>query len=87
MIELKSHGLEDIDGLNGFPEAIEIVFPLARTQTCIVHWLRYAMQFVSWKDRKAMAAALKLVYKALTGEITREELDAFVAGPWGAKTK
>lgn len=90
MNELKSRGLEDIlvasiDGLKGFPEAIETVFPLARIQTCIVHLLRYSMQFVSWKDRKAMAAALKLVYKAPTAEIAREELDAFAAGPWGAK--
>lgn len=90
MNELKSRGLDDIlvasiDGLKGFPEAIEAVFPLARVQTCIVHLLRYSMQFVWWKDRKAMAAALKQVYQAPTAEIARDELDAFAAGPWGVK--
>jgi len=90
MNELKSRGLEDIlvvsiDGLKGFPEAIEAVFPHARIQTCIVHLLRYSMQFVSWKERKAMAAALKLVYKAPTAEIARQELEAFAHGPWGTK--
>jgi len=90
MNELKSRGLEDIliaviDGLKGFPEAIEAVFPQTRIQTCIVHLLRYSMQFVSWKDRKALAQALKLIYQAQTAEIARQELEAFEQGPWGQK--
>lgn len=90
MNELKSRGLEDIliaviDGLKGFPEAIEAVFPQARIQTCIVHLLRYSMHFASWKDRKALAEALKLIYRAPTAEHARQELDAFAAGPWGQK--
>lgn len=90
MNELKSRGLEDIliaviDGLKGFPEAIEAVFPQARIQTCIVHLLRYSMHFASWKERKALAAALKLIYRASTAEQARQELDAFASGPWGQK--
>ncbi len=90
MNELKGRGLNDIliaviDGLKGFPEAIEAVFPQTRIQTCIVHLLRYAMHFVSWKDRKALAAALKPIYQAQTAEIAREELEAFARGPWGQK--
>ena len=90
MNELKSRGLEDIliaviDGLKGFPEVIEAVYPQTRIQTCIVHLLRYSMQFASWKDRKALAAALKLIYRAPTAEQARQELDAFAAGPWGQK--
>lgn len=90
MNELKSRGLEDIlvaviDGLKGFPEAIEAVYPQTRIQTCIVHLLRYSMQFVSWKDRKALAEALKLIYKAPTVEIAEQELENFTHGPWGQK--
>jgi putative transposase len=90
MNELKTRGLEDIliaviDGLKGFPEAIEAVYPKARIQTCIVHLLRYSMHFASWKDRKALAEALKLIYRASTAEQARQELDAFAAGPWGQK--
>lgn len=90
MNELKSRGLEDIliaviDGLKGFPEAIETVFPQAQIQTCIVHLLRYSMHFASWKGRKPLAAALKPVYRASSAEVARQELDAFAAGPWGQK--
>jgi putative transposase len=90
MNELKSRGLEDIlvaviDGLKGFPEAIETVYPQTRIQTCIVHLLRYSMQFVSWKDRKQLAEALKLIYQAPTVEIARQELENFTHGVWGQK--
>ena len=59
MTELKNRGTEDIliavvDGLKGFPEAISAVFPQAEVQTCIVHLLRYSLQFASWKERKAV---------------------------------
>ena len=64
MNELRNRGVEDIliavvDGLQGFPEAILAVFPEATVQTCIVHLLRLSLDFVSYKDRKAVATALK----------------------------
>ena len=69
MNELKNRGTEDIllavvDGLKGFPEAIRAVFPEATVQTCIVHLLRTSLDFVSFKDRKAVATALKDIYRA-----------------------
>ena len=73
MNELKNRGMEDIllavvDGLKGFPEAITAVFPEAVVQTCIVHLLRNSMDFVSWKDRKGLATALKEIYRAPSAE-------------------
>ena len=70
MNELKNRGVEDVliavvDGLKGFPEAITAVFPQATVQTCIVHLLRHSLDFVSWKDRKPVAAALKDIYRAV----------------------
>jgi putative transposase len=64
MNELKNRGVDDlliavVDGLKGFPDAITAVFPEATVQTCIVHLLRNSLDFVSYKDRKAVAAALK----------------------------
>lgn len=64
MNELKNRGVEDVpvavvDGLKGFPDAITAVFPQATVQTCIVHLLRHSLDFVSYKDRKPVAAALK----------------------------
>ena len=64
MNELKNRGVADIliavvDGLKGFPEAITAVFPLTQVQTCIVHMIRHSLDFVSWKDRKPVVAALK----------------------------
>jgi putative transposase len=90
MTELKSRGVEDVllavvDGLKGFPEAITTVFPHATVQTCIVHLLRHSLDFVSWKDRKAVAAALKAIYRAPTVEAARAALDTFAAGEWGRK--
>jgi putative transposase len=66
MNELKNRGVDDImlavvDGLKGFPDAITAVFPEAVVQTCIVHLLRNSMNFVSWKDRKPLATALKSI--------------------------
>jgi len=90
MNELKSRGVEDIliaviDGLKGFPEAIVAVFADATVQTCIVHLLRHSLDFVSYKDRKAVAAALKDVYRALDAVAGEKALAAFEAGPWGRK--
>jgi putative transposase len=90
MNELKNRGVEDVllavvDGLKGFPEAILAVFPEAVVQTCIVHLLRHSLDFVSWKDRKPVAAALKDIYRAVDATAAEAALAAFEAGPWGRK--
>tara|TARA_B110000879_G_scaffold187513_1_gene249511 strand:+ start:331 stop:1263 length:933 start_codon:yes stop_codon:yes gene_type:complete len=82
MTELKNRGLEDIfvacvDGLKGFPEAIEAVFPKTKTQLCIVHMVRNSLRFVSWKDRKEVCADLKLIYSAQTVEEAEMYLNEF----------
>ena len=90
MNELKNRGVEDVllavvDGLKGFPEAITAVFPDAMVQTCIVHLLRHSLDFVSYKDRKPVAAALKEIYKALDAGAGAAALDAFEACNWGCR--
>lgn len=90
MNELKNRGLSDIliavvDGLKGFPEAINAVFPDTVVQTCIVHLIRHSMNFASWKDRKPVAKALKAVYRAADAEAGQAALDDFADGPWGEK--
>jgi putative transposase len=90
MNELKNRGVDDIllavvDGLKGFPEAITAVFPETVVQTCIVHLLRNSMDFVSWKDRKGLATALKQIYRATDAETAERALTAFEAGPWGQR--
>jgi putative transposase len=90
MNELRNRGVEDVllavvDGLKGFPEAIRAVFPEAVVQTCIVHLLRHSLDFVSWKDRKPVAAALKEIYRAVDPAAAEAALAAFEAGPWGRK--
>ena len=88
--ELKNRGVEDVliavvDGLRGFPEAIEAVYPQAQIQTCIVHLIRNSLNLASWKDRKALAAALKPIYQAATAEAAAAELTTFAEGEWGRK--
>ena len=88
--ELKTRGAQDIliavvDGLKGFPEAINAVFPQTIIQTCIVHLIRHSMDFASWKDRKSLAQALRTVYRAADAAAGQAALDAFAQGPWGAK--
>ncbi len=90
MNELRNRGIEDIllavvDGLKGFPDAIGAVFPETIVQTCIVHLLRNAMDFVSWKDRRGLASALKGIYRAVDAKAAQEALAAFEAGPWGQR--
>ena len=90
MNELKARGVQDVliavvDGLKGFPEAIEAVFPEATVQTCIVHLIRYSLAHASWKDRKELASALRPIYQADTVEKAEEALGAFEAGAWGRK--
>jgi putative transposase len=82
--ELKNRGLQDIfiacvDGLKGFPEAIETVYPKTQVQLCIVHMVRNSLRFVSWKQRKEVAADLKLIYQSATAEQAEIELTAFEA--------
>ncbi|WP_082762458.1 IS256 family transposase [Aliarcobacter cryaerophilus] len=71
--ELKNRGVDDvlifaIDGLNGFNQAIQAVYPKAEIQRCIVHQIRSSLKFVSWKDRKVVARDLKTIYTAKTEE-------------------
>ena len=82
MTELQNRGLKDIfiacvDGLKGFPEAIETVYPDTKVQLCIVHMIRNSVKYVSWKDRKQLIADLKKVYKAYTAEEAETNLVKF----------
>lgn len=80
--ELQNRGVKDIfiacvDGLKGFPEAIETVYPKTQVQLCIVHMVRNSLRYVSWKDRKATARDLKMIYTAVTEEEGERALSAF----------
>jgi hypothetical protein len=82
MNELKNRGVQDVliavvDGLKGFPEAITAAFPDTTVQTCVVHLVRHSLNFCAWKDRKAVAADLRLIYGAPTADMAEAELDAF----------
>lgn len=82
MTELKNRGLQDIfiactDGLKGFPEAIEAVYPQTQIQLCIVHQVRHSLRYVSWKQRKAVAADLRRIYAAATLAEAEDALEAF----------
>jgi len=82
LTELQNRGLMDIfiaagDGLTGFPEAINTVYPQTKIQLCIVHMIRNSLTFVSWKDRRSGAANLKKIYRSLTVEEAEQELAAF----------
>lgn len=88
LTELNNRGLRDVfiacvDGLTGFPEAIATVFPRAEVQLCIVHQVRGSLNYVSWKQRKAVAAGLKPIYQAATVEAAEQRLDEFAA-KWDA---
>ena len=82
MNELKNRGVSDIfiaccDGLKGFPEAIEAVYPKTQIQLCIVHQIRHSLKFVSWKERKAVAADLRTIYAAATYQEAEQALEQF----------
>lgn len=82
MTEMKNRGVQDvfiacIDGLKGFPEAIEAVFPNAEVQLCIVHLVRHSLNYVSWKQRREVAADLRPVYPAPTKEEAARLLEEF----------
>lgn len=88
--DLKTRGVGDIliavtDGLKGMPEALAAVFPATTLQTCIVHLIRNSLDYASWKDRKALAAAIRPIYTAVSAEAAAAELEAFAEGSWGQK--
>ena len=87
--ELKNRGVKDmfiacVDGLKGFPEAIESVYPETQVQLCIVHMVRNSLRFVPWKDKKAVVADLKTIYTATNAEVAKENLNAF-RSKWNEK--
>jgi transposase-like protein len=88
--DLANRGIRDVlivccDGLTGLPEAIEATWEQATVQTCTVHLIRASMRFVNYKDRKAIAKALKPIYTAVDAEAARVEFDTFKASPLGVK--
>jgi putative transposase len=88
--QLANRGVRDVlivcvDGLTGFPEAIEATWPRSTVQTCVVHLIRNAMRFISYTDRKKVAAALRPIYTAPTVEAAAFELDAFADSTWGKR--
>jgi putative transposase len=90
MTEIKNRGVNDIliavvDGLKGFPEAINSVFPETQIQTCIVHLIRNSLDFCSWKERKPIAQELKTIYRAKDVDAAATALQEFEDGPWGMK--
>src|SRR5512140_1166006 len=89
LTELKNRGVRDIfigcvDGLKGFPEAMETVFPATQVQLCLVHMVRHSLSYVGWKERKAVAADLKAIYRAATVAEAEQALSAFEA-KWDRK--
>ena len=88
--DLANRGIRDVlivccDGLTGLPEAIEATWTKATVQTCVVHLIRASMRFVSYGDRKAVAAALRPIYTAVDADTARAEFDAFRDSNWGKK--
>jgi transposase-like protein len=88
--DLKTRGVADIliavtDGLKGMAEALAAVYPATTLQTCIVHLIRNSLDYASWKDRKALAAAIRPIYTAPSAEAAAAELTAFESGAWGQK--
>jgi putative transposase len=84
LTELKNRGLQDIfiacvDGLKGFPQAIETVYPQTTVQLCIVHLVRGSLQYVNWKERRTVAQDLRAIYQATTVEAAEQERELFAA--------
>jgi len=89
LTELKQRGIADVlvacvDGLTGFPDAIEAVFPQAWVQTCLVHLVRASLRFVPYRDKRAVAADLKKIYTAIDADVAADELQRF-AEQWDAR--
>ncbi len=89
LTKFQTRGVQDmfiacVDGLTGFPDAINAVFPQTKIQLCIVHMVRNSLRFVSWKERKEVAAVLRSIYRSVSVEEAEKELDAF-AEKWDDK--
>jgi putative transposase len=90
LTELRNRGVRDVlivccDGLKGLPEAIAAAWPQAIVQTCVVHLIRNSMRYASWKDRKAIAAALRPIYTAATAQAAEQALEAFADSELGRR--
>ena len=88
--DLKTRGCRDIliavtDGLTGMSEALAAIFPATTLQTCIVHLLRHSLDYASWKERKALAVALRPIYTAPSADAAAAALDTIERSPWGAR--
>ena len=88
--DLKTRGVQDIliavtDGLKGMGEALASGYPATTLQTCIVHLIRNSLDYASWKDRKALAKAIRPIYTAVSAEAAEAELAAFETGSWGQR--
>ena len=89
MNEIKNRGVQDVfiavvDGLKGFPDAINAVFPETAVQTCIVHMIRHSLNYVPWNERKQVAADLKTIYRAESADAAAQRLDEF-SQKWDGK--
>ena len=89
LTDIKQRGVADVlffcvDGLTGFPEAIEATFPHSTVQTCLVHQVRASLKYVSYKDRKQVAADLRRIYTAANADHAADELQRF-ADKWDAR--
>ena len=92
LTELRNRGVKDVlfvctDGLTGFPEAIDAVFPLSVNQTCIVHLVRQSLRYLSWRERKSCAGELRRIYTAADADAARQVLDELTAAWAGSKTR
>jgi transposase-like protein len=88
--DLKTRGVNDIliavvDGLKGLSEAIQAAYPATTVQTCIVHLIRNSLDYATWKDRKAVAGALRPIYTAPSASAAADALEDFAATAWGTK--
>ena len=92
LTELRNRGVKDVlfvctDGLTGFPEAIDAVFPQAVNQTCIVHLVRQSLRYLSWRERKRCAGELRRIYTAADADAARQVLDELTAAWADSKTR
>jgi putative transposase len=92
MTELRNRGVKDVlfvctDGLSGFPEAIDAVFPQAVNQTCVVHLVRQSLRYLSWKERRSCASELRRIYTAADADAARQVLDELTAAWADSKTR
>ncbi len=92
MTELRNRGVKDVlfvctDGLSGFPEAIDAVFPQAVNQTCIVHLVRQSLRYLSWRERRSCASELRRIYTAADADAARAVLDELMAAWADSKTR